>query len=210
SATNPFAGFVTQGFSAPSLADVDGDGDLDLVVGSQTTHYLENIGTATAPLFIEQSGDNNPFAGVTSTFVAPALADLDNDGGLDGGVGLDPGGGFQYFENTTPPRTTNFVQVTGAGNPFNGIDVGDGNAPAFVDIDGDGDLDAVVGEADGTLRYFENTGSATTPIFVQRFGADNPFITVVAGGNVTPSFPDFNGDRAIGIASRHHHRAPLL
>ena len=33
------------------------------------------------------------------------------------------------------------------------------SAPSFADLDGDGDLDAVVGETGGTLRYFKNTGA---------------------------------------------------
>src|SRR4051812_47144795 len=40
-----------------------------------------------------------------------------------------------------------FVQITGAANPFNGITVGANSNPTFVDIDGDGDKDAFIGDA---------------------------------------------------------------
>jgi hypothetical protein len=46
-----------------------------------------------------------------------------------------------------------FNEQTGTANPFNGINVGPLSTPTFADIDGDGDLDAVVGGRDGTLKY---------------------------------------------------------
>ena len=37
------------------------------------------------------------------------------------------------------------------------------------------------GTFDGTLRYFENTGSATAPAFTEQTGAANPFNGVDVG-----------------------------
>ncbi len=44
----------SPGFAAPTVADVDGDGKRDLVVGqfkSGKMHFFKNIGSATAPEF---------------------------------------------------------------------------------------------------------------------------------------------------------------
>ena len=46
---------------------------------------------------------------------------------------------------------------------FSGIDVGINSAPAFADLDNDGDKDLIIGELDGNLNYYENTGNAVVP-----------------------------------------------
>jgi hypothetical protein len=150
-------------------------------------------GSAIAPAFTERTGAANPFNGVgVGFFSAPSLADLDGDGDLDAVVGeADVGGTLHYFENTGSASAPAF---TGAANPFNGVDTGQGPAPSFADLDGDGDLDAVVGEKDGTLNYFENTGSATAPAFAELADLANPFNGVDVGSYRTPSLADLDGD----------------
>ena len=196
-AANPFDG-VDVGFLAiPNFADIDGDGDLDAVVGAQdgTLRYFENTGTAIAPALTLRTGAANPFNGVdVGSDSAPVFADLDGDGDLDL-VSGDIFGTLRYFANTTPHQpAADFAEQTGAANPFNAVDVGDRSRPSFADLDGDGDLDAVVGEVNGILRYFENTGSAIAPAFTARTGAANPFNGVDIGSTSTPSFADLDGD----------------
>ena len=60
-------------------------GDLDLVVGNQDglLNYIENIGTSTAPAFVQRSGSANPFDGIdVGSSSNPTLGDVDNDGTL--------------------------------------------------------------------------------------------------------------------------------
>jgi len=109
--------------------------------------------------FAAQTGLANPFNGVdVGNSSTPSLADLDGDGDLDAVVGAS-NGILHYFENTGSAIAAAFTERTGAANPLNGIDVGLFSAPTFADLDGDGDLDAVIGENGGSLKYFENTGA---------------------------------------------------
>ena len=60
-------------------------GDLDLVVGYRIglLNYIENIGTSTAPVFVQRTGSANPFDGIdVGYYSAPTLGDLDGDGTL--------------------------------------------------------------------------------------------------------------------------------
>src|SRR5262249_35623638 len=112
---------------------------------------------------------------------------------LDAVVG-EASGILHYLRNTGTALAPVFAQQTGAANPFNGVDVGNLSTPSFVDLDGDGDSDAVVGEGDGTLNYFKNTGTAVAPTFTQQLGAANPFNGVDVGSYSAPSFADRDGD----------------
>ena len=84
--SNPFyglEGLEVGMYSTPSFADVDNDGDFDLVLGGSNgaLQYFENNGTAAAPEFI--AGGANPFGSVdVHGRSAPALVDYDKDGTL--------------------------------------------------------------------------------------------------------------------------------
>jgi len=220
SAANPLAGFDVGWNAAPAFADIDNDGDLDAFIGELygTVKFYRNTGTATAPVFTATGANDpntgqpvtNPLAGFdVGSYVTPTFADIDNDGDLDAFVG-EFNVGVKFYRNTG----TNAVPVftaTGANdpntgqpvvNPLNGVAVGFYAAPAFADIDNDGDLDAFVGEGFGTVKFYRNTGTNAAPVFTATGANDpntgQPVVNPLAGFDVgdfaTPTFADIDND----------------
>lgn len=180
---NAPGGFLRQSIDGdkPTFADIDGDGDQDLILGAPSggLRLFDNDDADTG--FTELTGLNNPFDtfGVAADS-APTFGDMDDDGDLDLVIGaLD--GQLSFFENTD----AGYVQRTATDNPFHGFDVGDNSAPAFGDVDGDGDLDLVVGQLDSTITTFENTATG----FVS--GGINPFTAIGIPGFRSLSAPGF-------------------
>ncbi len=131
----------------------------------------------------------------------PALGDMDADGDLDLFIGRGDGR-VMYFENQGSKTAPNWRLLndsisgqdrkTRAGEEtFHTIDVGTNAAPTLVDMDGDGDLDLLVGSASGKVSYYVNQGNR----FLANFRLENPdFLGGSLGLNLAVKFPDLNGD----------------
>jgi hypothetical protein len=185
-------GLVAVGqYASPALVDIDGDGDLDVFVGSLTgvTSFFENTGTASAPAF-DAPHTTSPFSlAALGGYATPTFADLDLDGDFDALVG-DVDGETFFFENTGTPTAPVFGPP--AASPFGLTDVGGYSSPTLGDLDGDGDLDAVVGGLDGGSSFFENTGSASAPAFAPP--VTMPFGLGDVGYLASPDLADIDGD----------------
>ncbi len=195
-ANNPLDGVDLGTENNPAIGDLDDDGDWDMLVGQDdgTVDYFLNTGSSTAPTLVQQTGAANPMNGEdVGVESRPFLWDIDNDGDFDLFIGEDSGD-VVYYENTGSASSPTFTRRNGANNPFNGVDIGSEADITFGDIDNDGDADAFIGESNGNINYFENTGTVSSPTFTQRTGANNPINGEDVGSESAPTLYDFDND----------------
>jgi hypothetical protein len=209
--TNPSFEFVTDTLrdvdgnriycQRAALADLDGDGDKDLLCGEYGgfLYYYENIGTSSQYQFRHVGGN---YYNINVGYAAsPAFCDIDADGDDDLFIG-DSYGCIHYYLNEGTPQVANFVLVS---NTWLNIDVGDYASPEFCDIDGDGDYDLYVGRdvsglgltnLPGDVYFYENTGTPQVPQY-QLLRKNN--LTIDVGVSARPLIIDFNSDGKLDL-----------
>jgi hypothetical protein len=182
--TEPGSGYKGFTYAVPTLVDLDQDpdGTLDLVITAQTGAY-ESISTAGVGITA-----NSPArwpAQASDTMGNPSLTAVTSYT-------------FYYYKNIGSPTEPNFVRQTGTDDPFAALTgVPDNPIPTFGDINTDGQIEMLLGSADGNIQYFINTGTTGAPSFTPS-PTDNPFSSVSASYGA-PFLVDYEGDGRLDL-----------
>jgi len=171
--------------SRPAIADINGDGLPDIVMGGFS--FAEGTVTRLPALwlFLNEGSLQQPYyhlastdylsmsqlASVPSYEFAPAFGDIDANGTIDLVVGEQNGKLFFYKNNAVPGQPANFEAFV---YPYMNITVGVASTPQIADINSDGLADLVIGERTGnadnngrcsSLNYFQNIGTTGNAVF---------------------------------------------
>ena len=178
--------------SSPALGDLDGDGHLEVVVGSDDfkVYAWHHDGTPVAG-WPQTTGD------VVGS--SAAVGDLDGDGKLEVVVGSYDGKVYAWHRDGT--ALAGWPQTTG-GPIYHG-------SPALGDLDGDGKLEVVVGSTDGKVYAWHHDGTLVVGW---------PQTTGGPIGSNSPALGDLDGDgkREVVVGSGdfkvyawHHDGTPV-
>lgn len=190
--TNPFGlvdiSPIGDDYNSPTFADIDQDGDYDILSGDVNGdfYYFENTGTAVAPAFAAPV--TNPFGltnvgGASGYYATPTFVDLDNDGDMDIMTkSYDTNDGdFIYFENVYSyagiKEESSIENLAVYPNPSNSI----------VNIDfetTDDNVNVEIVSIDGKIIYQQANFNSQTAIDVSSWNAGTYTVKVMSNSSV--------------------------
>jgi hypothetical protein len=201
-----YLGLVSSNYSSPiypAFGDLDGDGDMDMILGLQDgkLHYFQNTAGVTNPAMFAAAIPN--YMGIdVGSYATPQLHDLNRDGLLDLVVG-NQRGVIQYFQNTGTATSPAFASVATndtlgcivlhpIGGAIDGFSV-----PFFYDSAGQTRL--VIASDLGNIFQYDNIDGNLTGCF-HRSGSVYPIDQLRRTHfDMTVSGADLNNDTLIDI-----------
>ncbi len=213
-------------FPLAVYVDIDNDNIKDLVVspfdpnpfiteGKNSIWFYKNIGSNTAPVFqfvtdalLQQEMIE------TGTGAYPVLIDIDSDslidlivanyGYVDSAYWDDWGfirakfvSQISFFKNTGSKDNPEFTLIT---DDFAELSSLKGAAlyPAFADLDDDGDIDMIIGNNDGLLKFYRNNAGVGNTVDMN-FENLPSLDTINVGKFSTPQLIDLDNDGLIDL-----------
>jgi FG-GAP-like repeat len=170
-------------YAIPCVADWNGDGRKDLIVGYQSAGKLAlflNTGSDASPVFtnfvnLQAGGVDIVHTSGGCGAPAPFVCDYDGDGNQDLLVGTGQEGYVYFYRNLS----TDAAPILAPGVPLmvgsSPLTVSYRATPFLYDWDGDGLKDLLCGNGDGYVFFFKNIGTAQAPVYA-------PGIRIQAGG----------------------------